>query len=116
MAIEFYQAYRKKLVLSFGASDTEKSQEIYLDGLCHRLHVRLPNFSNAVTATVAMADNDNYAYFEQTGLAKNANHNIAPDPPLLLLGEGGTVKMTLSGVPGGTGGEVVVALYYWGRP
>lgn len=105
---------RRKLELPFGGSDTEKSLPIYLTGMLHHVHVRVPNFTNAVTAAVAVQDQDGYAYLEQTGLAKNANHNLSFSKEVLLLGEGGAVKVTLSGAPGGDGGTVTVVLYWHG--
>ncbi|MDI6854029.1 MAG: hypothetical protein QME75_10570 [Deltaproteobacteria bacterium] len=109
-----YRPLRKKLVFSFGGSDTQKSANIYLEGKLHHVHVRVPDFANAVTAGVAVADPDGYAYLEETSLAENQNHNLVFAKEVLLLGEGGTVKVTLSGAPGGAGGEVIVALYYFG--
>lgn len=104
---------RKKLELAFGASDTEKSLPIYLTGMLHHLHVRVPNFTNTVTAAVQLLDEDDYAYYEQTGLAKNANHNLVPTSPQLLIGTGGKAKVVLSGAPG-SAGTVTVVLYWHG--
>jgi len=113
MAIEQYQHRRKKVELAFGATDTSKTAGLYLDGRLFNLHVRVPDFTNAVTAKVSVLDADDYAYYESGDLAKGQNHNI--DKELALAGEGAKVKVTLSGAPGGEGGTVVVALYYWGR-
>jgi hypothetical protein len=105
---------RKVLELALGAADTQKSIPVYLTGKLHHLHVRVPNFTNAVTVTVSVADPDGYVYLSEAGLAKDQNHNIVFSKELLLLGEGNTVQVTLSGAPGGAGGTVVVALYYHG--
>ncbi|MDI6855124.1 MAG: hypothetical protein QME75_16140 [Deltaproteobacteria bacterium] len=109
-----YRPLRKKLIFTFGGADTQKSANVFLEGKLHHLHVRVPDFANAVTAKVSVLDQDDYAYFESDPLNKGQNHNLLLDKKLLLMGEGGGVRVNLSDAPGGAGGEVIVALYYFG--
>jgi hypothetical protein len=81
-------------------------------GIVLRVQLNIPNWTNAVTATFDFMDEDDREIYELSGtLARNDVHNS----PLL---EGyapfcGDLKMkvTLSGVPGGSGGTVNAKVY-----
>lgn len=99
---------RVKLTMSFGAAETEKSEEICYEGELRHLHVRPANFTNNVTTTISIEDADDYSYY--TGSAINRNTPTNSTPNVFLAGKN-TVKATLSGVPGGTGGDVIVVAH-----
>lgn len=107
--MQYYRAKRKKHEFVFGASDTVKSETLYFEGELRHLHLRVPNFTNAVTATVTIEDSDGYEIYNSTGQAKNTNYNLLTVATSELLTGQNTLKVTLSGVPGGTGGTVIIA-------
>lgn len=108
-----YRVNRAKLSFVFGAADTVKSQDLNFTGQMKHLHLRVPNFTNAVTATVTLTDADGYTVYTSAAKARNANYNLEADAEWFdQLVSGGTYNLvvTLSGVPGGTGGTVIAAL------
>lgn len=104
------------ITLSFGAADTDKTSgaisqnEGVHQGKLSHIKIVVPNFTNAVTATLQILDSDNDAIFSQALIAKNATTMI--EEKSIPLVEKEKVKVTLTGAPGGTGGDVTVRLYY----
>jgi hypothetical protein len=102
--------------LIFGAADTQKtSPAISLNqgvhqGKCTHIKITLPAFTNNPTATIQILDSDGDVIFSQAAIADDQTLMIA-DKSIPLI-EKETVKVILSGVPGGTGGNVTVRLYY----
>ncbi len=112
-----FRPIRNKTSLVFGASDTTKSLTLVAEGLMKHLHLRLPNFTNAVTATVTIDDVDSYTIYTSGANARNGNYNLDRQGEwidLLLGQEPVTITVTLSGVPGGSGGTVVVVTRVFG--
>ena len=107
-----FKIIRKKLSYVFGATGTSSSQTYSINGLVKQVHLRVPNFTNAITAGFDVADENGYVIYSTTGRAKNANHNIT-DMVIPLAGAN-TVTATLSGNAGGAGGTVVIVITYWG--
>jgi hypothetical protein len=103
--------------LTFGAADTVKSEALQADGQLMQLHVRVPNFTNAVTAAVTLETSAGYVLWSSAtdygALAKNANHNLLLEE-LLPCEAPLTLKVTLSGAPGGSGGDVVLVGRHYG--
>jgi hypothetical protein len=102
--------------LAFEAADTAKSQAIGVAGLLKGLHVRVPNFTNVVTATFTLTNAAGWVLWTSAAKAKNANYNLEVDvewfeqvlmAPFLLV-------CTLSGAPGGAGGTVNLLPRYLG--
>ena len=100
----------------FGAAETVKSVQSVIEGEIKQIHLRVPNFTNAVTLTLSVEDEDTYEVFTSGAKARNANYNLkATDlDDTLLIASTFNIKATLSGVPGGTGGAAKAVIYYWG--
>ena len=102
--------------LTFGAADTTKEStrisenEGVHQGKCTHIKITLPAFTNNPTATLQILDSDGDVIFSQAAIADGQTLVIA-DKSIPLV-EKETVKVILSGVPGGTGGTVAVRLYY----
>jgi hypothetical protein len=101
----------------FGAADVAKSVQSVIEGEIKQIHLRVPNFTDVVTLTLSVEDEDGYEVFTSGEKAKNANYNLkATDlDDTLLIASTFTLKATLSAVHGGAGDEAVKAvIYYWG--
>lgn len=98
--------------LAFGASDTEKSMTLEAHERLHSLVVHHPAFTNAVTLTVSVENEDGRVVYQSDPIG---NPSAAADELLGQLEQfvsiNGlcTIKATLSGAPGGSGGTVAVA-------
>lgn len=105
--------------LAFGAADTTKSLSVTANNLARISHLKLvlPNFTNAVTATLSVEDASGNAYFSEAALAENTTHfktEHDTTPLDVPTAEALTIKVVLSGVPGGAGGNATVT--YLKRP
>lgn len=100
--------FRDKFTLALGAAETSKSVDFIREGEINGLFVRVPNFTNAVTATISVLDADGYEFVVSSALARNADHRVSAAWP---LPGAQTLKVTLSGAPGGSGGSVIVVGY-----
>ncbi len=107
-----YKHFRQIQTLTFGATGTEKSFTLSVNGEAQHIRFVVPNFTNAVTATLTVHDEGGYEVYNSTAKAKNASYWLSP-VQVPLTGYN-TVKVTLSGNAGGTGGDVVVVLYCFG--
>ena len=102
--------------LTFGASDTTKlSDRISENEGVHQgkgTHIKLtiPAFTNNPTITVEILDSDNDTIFSQAAIADGQTLVIS-DKSIPLI-EREQVRITLSGVPGGSGGTVTIRIYY----
>lgn len=101
----------------FGASDTSKTSAINhvlgIKGEVVKLVVTLPDWTNTVTAIVSMNNEDSKEVFESSSLAQNDDYDITLNRyECIILGqEDEEWKVTLSGVPGGSGGTVTISAY-----
>ena len=101
---------------TFDAATTTLTQEIQENGWARVIKVDVPNFTNAITATLTITDRNNYPVYTSTALAKNAVAAIgslitAADPGAVPVDYRYTLNITLSGAAGGTGGTVKVMMY-----
>ncbi|MDD3493688.1 MAG: hypothetical protein PHZ19_09365 [Candidatus Thermoplasmatota archaeon] len=96
----------------FGDSDTVKTNTLNFEGLLKNLHIRVPDFTNAVTATVTIEDASGYEVYNSGAKTKNVNYNELAD---IVVAGLATLKVTLSGAPGGAGGTVIVVSNGMGR-
>jgi hypothetical protein len=102
--------------LTFGAAETTKTSpsisqnEGVHQGKCTHIKITLPDWTNAVTATIRIKDSDGDTLFSQAAIAE-AQTLVIADKSIPLI-EKETVEVQLSGAPGGTGGTVNVRLYY----
>jgi len=103
---------RHKYTLSFGSSDTSKSKSVSFIGKIEQIHLRVPNWTNTVTGTLTIEDVDGYEIYNSGAKDQNANYNIDREQ---LVPANSKVIFTLSGAPGGSGGDVVVVFLLHGE-
>lgn len=106
---------RTKNTFPFAATGTAITQNVNEEGFCRMLVVDVPNFTNAITVTVSVLDTDNYVLWTKAAIAKNAVARVdALTTPALgdvPFGYGYKIKVELSGVAGGAGGDVKVICF-----
>ncbi len=107
---------RTKNTFVFDASTTELVQKVQENGWVNLLLVDVPNFTNAITATVTIKDPDGYSLWTKAAIAKNAvaKYGAGPDAAVYgsyPIGYDYTITVTLSGAAGGTGGNLSVLQY-----
>jgi hypothetical protein len=99
--------------LAFGAADESKSFTIAANGRIRAYTVTMPNFSNAVTGNLSITDAGSREIYNSDGrseadFAKNGATHVYNLRDIVGLYGTCTVTVTLSGVPGGSGGTVSV--------
>jgi hypothetical protein len=99
--------------LVFGAADTVKTATVHFRGEVKNLALRMPNFTNSVTGTLALNDEDGITFYSQAAIPENADSPYTVERYF----SGGliTVSLTLSGAPGGTGGTATLVLHAKGE-
>lgn len=108
---------RREHSFVFGAAETSKTVSIdFADGICGeviKLVVVMPDWTNTVTARLTMNNVDGHEVYESLAMDKNEEYNITPcRKECLQAGETGEEwVVTLSGVPGGTGGTITLNTY-----
>jgi len=101
----------------FSATDTSKTAAIDptlgIAGEVIKIVVVLPDWTNTVTALVTLNNADGKEIFLQTALDQNEEYDITliPNECIVMGQDGEEWKITLSGVPGGSGGNVVLYAY-----
>lgn len=101
-----------RTALAFTASSTENSFTINANAFTHTIILETPDFTNAVTSTLSIENSNSVELYSESGLAENTDHIMFAKRP--LVGDN-TVKVTLSGVAGGSGGTAYVTLYLTGE-
>lgn len=78
-----------------------------------KLVVTLPDWTNTVTAVVSMNNADSKEVFASDSMAQNDDYDITlARSECIIMGQADEEwKITLSGVPGGTGGTATVTAY-----
>ena len=97
--------------LAFGATGTTQSFALNGRGLIHSIVLVVPNFTNAVTATLTITNQDGVEIYNSTAKARNATYALTQLWDKVPIVGSNTVTVTLSGVAGGTGGDVTVSIY-----
>jgi hypothetical protein len=80
------------------------------EGVITRYILEVPNYTNDVTTTLSIIDANSVTIFAGAAHAKNANYSIPVDVEV----DGSqtyTLRLTLSGAAGGTGGTAYITLY-----
>lgn len=99
----------------FGAADTVKTFTVETSALLLGLKPNIPNWTNIVTLTIALTEADGATLFSEAAIVRDTKAHIVPvyDSVNWAIPLDGiiTVTLTLSGAPGGTGGNVVTTLY-----
>lgn len=94
--------------VAFTSSSTTGTMSFTHTGFLTTLIVKVPNFTNSITVTAAVTDADSNELYSLAAIAKNGTqviHMAADYCP--VYGET-TVTLTLSGVAGGSGGNITV--------
>ena len=105
----------RRFTMSFGASDTVKSFPIHENAEFNLFYMDIANFTNSVTATVSIKNVDGTTMWtDPTARTKNTKltylTKLVTDNITMLIAPSDTVVVTLSGAPGGAGGDVTVIL------
>jgi len=82
-------------------------------GVLSRAVIAIPDFTNAVTATLSFTNQDGYVLGSIASIPKNLPKSspFIATPNLELTGEDVTVSLILSGDPGGSGGTATAMFY-----
>jgi len=97
---------------SFAATGTTKSWTLTANALTHTIIVDVPDFTNGITVTLSITNSDSHEIYASAALAENTLHVIKAEVPLVGAN---TILLTLSGVAGGSGGDVKTTFYLQGR-
>lgn len=115
----FRDRFRDKLVfktpvkaITIGAAETTGNFTILGNALVHTITVQIPDWTNTVTLTLTIADVDSVNIYTSSALAQNTNHIITDLKDSIPIWGVNTFTATLSGVPGGTGGDVSISIYF----
>jgi len=101
----------------YGATGTVVTHSSDVSGWINKMIVTVPNFTNAPTATITIIDPESITVYTSAALV---NNSTTPLGDLIGSADFGEVPIgnhpwkitcTLSGVAGGTGGTVLVAMY-----
>lgn len=103
----------------FTFNDTATTAAEYLcaeNGCAEIVIVKVPNFTNSITATVTVTDADDNVLWTKATIAKNASTKYGNGPDgvsngCIPIAHGYKVSCVLSGAAGGTGGTVHAYFY-----
>jgi hypothetical protein len=98
--------------LAFTSTSTTNSYTLQCNGQTNMVLVEMPNFTNAITATLTVSDENGVTIMTKAAIAENANTMLdATDDFDKAMAGTYTVLITLSGAAGGTGGTVYTTFY-----
>jgi len=98
--------------LAFTATSLTNSYTLQCNGQMNMALIEMPNFTNAITATLTISDENGVVIMNKASIAENANTMLdATDDFDKAMAGTYTVLITLSGVAGGTGGTVYTTFY-----
>jgi hypothetical protein len=95
--------------LTFGATGTTNTAKLYENGYVTAYVMTVANFTNVVTATLSIQDDDGDTIYTGSAHAKGATHLVASLN--IPVDRNYTATITLSGDAGGSGGNVVLKLF-----
>ena len=96
----------------FGATGTTDSWTFTANALTHTIIVDIDNFTNASTTVLTITNSDSHVIYTSSALNENTLNIIATEVPLVGAH---TCTLTVSGVLGGTGGDIRVTFYLQAR-
>ena len=106
---------RVKLQSAFTATSTTDTQTINENAFVNNIVITVPNFTNTVTTTVEIQDEEGSVLYTSGALNKNTTTTIggitAAKAGEVPVASGYKCVVTLSGVAGGTGGTVTTKLF-----
>jgi len=104
--------------VTFGASDTTQTFTLNYNGFVNAYAVVMPNFTNAPTGNLKITNSGSLDVYDSSGsdrdesdFANNATTHVYGLKDVITLAGVNTVTITLSGVPGGSGGIVYVTFW-----
>ena len=100
---------RTTSTFEFAATGTELTTLICENGYLTDYVLTVPNFTNNVTATLSILDDNDVTIW--TGDAKARNATAVVNSLTVPVDRNFTLKCTLSGVAGGSGGDVVAQTF-----
>lgn len=100
---------REKHTLAFDDTTTQLAKILSSSGIINTLVLVLPNFTNVVTGTISILDDDSYVLY--TSAAKNRNTTSVLTGLAIPCDRNFKVRVDLDGAAGGTGGNVVTKIY-----
>jgi hypothetical protein len=98
--------------LSFDADDLTKTFTITANALTHTIIVDTDDFTNASNTVITITNSDSRVIYTSGNCAENATTILSTETPIVGTN---TVTATVSGVLGGTGGDVRVVIYLQAR-
>lgn len=109
------RAWDPQKVLVFGANDTVKTFNVETPGVLFiNSVVKCDNFTNAVTGTLKITDTHSQDIWSQASIARNTTtvcpSKVGSDVWAVVLSGLCTFTYTLTGAPGGNGGNVGVTV------
>lgn len=99
-----------RMSFAYGAAETVKTQTIRARGKLYAILLEMANFTNGVTGTLTVANQYTNELYNSTAKAENATYLLTGIDR--IHAEEWTITLTLSGVPGGTGGTCYAIFYY----
>ena len=98
---------------TFGATGTTSPNvQMNENGYIENLIAAIPNFTNAVTATIGIYDASGVELYTATGITKNGTFKPqSSDLGKVPVDYGFTMRCSISGDAGGTGGAVTVRAF-----
>lgn len=97
--------------LAFGATGTTKTFTFSHRGKLHTAIMKVPTFTNSVTATLSITNSDDIEIYNSTAKNMSLTHVLNELSSKVPLVGDHTVTVTLSGVAGGDGGNVELSFY-----
>lgn len=102
--------------IPFGATGTTGTYKLTeCNGFIKNLIIVVPNYTNTITTTVQILDDDGVVLYDSGAKAQNASYPLggigAAEVGAIPISYNYTVSVVISGVAGGTGGTVQVRMY-----
>jgi len=114
MTVAFKVHKHVRTAIVIGAAETVGDFTLAWRGFFTNFLCELPNYTNAITGALSVlnAEATPVEVWAAAGMAKNAQTNLIVDPWTACPINGlYTIRLTLSGVPGGAGGTAYITPY-----
>lgn len=105
-----------KTTFAFGAVATDPTNPNQIareNGIISLITLVVPNFTNNVTATLTIKDEDNVEIYNSGAKARNATYVLTG--LVIPVDHGYKINVTVSGAAGGAGGSVVAKSFVENR-
>jgi hypothetical protein len=98
--------------LTIGAAATTAAVSVLGNARVGQINVAIPNWTNTVSATLTIVDSDAFTVYTSNAMTQNTSHHIVDMQNQILIYGSTTWTFTLSGVPGGAGGNLTFNAYF----